>query len=354
MANYTKTVDFAAKDSLVSGDTNKRIRGSEINTELNNVQTAVNSKLDSSGYSLSTITGTLAINKGGTGTANTAYCNLASNVTGTLTVPNGGTGVSSFGGTNHLLATATANILTSIPSLATSVVVADGSGVIGFTQGLVPNRVLRSTGSAIGFSEVDVGTDVVGTLAVANGGTGGTDSAIARFNLDVPQRNGTDATGTWSISISGNAATATSATNATNATNSINCINVTGTVAIANGGTGQTTASAAANALGVNGAGQSWASFLASRAINTNYQNTTGRPISVSITLTLVTAAANNPILWVHTASPATSGVAVAAFTNGTTGNINVTVGPVIIPNQHYYQVQAAVGTSIVYWAELR
>jgi hypothetical protein len=59
---------------------------------------------------------------------------------------------------------------------------------------------------------------LAGTLAVANGGTGATTAANARTNLNVPTRTGGDASGTWSISISGNAATATSATSATSAT----------------------------------------------------------------------------------------------------------------------------------------
>ena len=46
MSNYTKLVNFAAKDSLPSGDANKIVKGTEINTEFANIQTAVNSKSD--------------------------------------------------------------------------------------------------------------------------------------------------------------------------------------------------------------------------------------------------------------------------------------------------------------------
>jgi hypothetical protein len=47
MSNYTKTVNFAAKDALTTGDPNKVVKGTEIDTEFNNIATAVATKLDS-------------------------------------------------------------------------------------------------------------------------------------------------------------------------------------------------------------------------------------------------------------------------------------------------------------------
>lgn len=98
------------------------------------------------------------------------------------------------------------------------------------------------------FRTIDA-VNLTGTLAVANGGTGATDASGARTNLglvigtNVPSPTGTGASGTWNISILGNAATATSATSATTATQ------LASTLAIAAGGTGQTTAAGAFNAL---------------------------------------------------------------------------------------------------------
>jgi hypothetical protein len=46
MTDYTKTVNFAAKDSLPSGDSGKIIRGTEFDTEFNNISTAVATKAD--------------------------------------------------------------------------------------------------------------------------------------------------------------------------------------------------------------------------------------------------------------------------------------------------------------------
>ena len=37
MTDYVKTTNFAAKDSLASGNPNKVVKGGEIDTELNNI-----------------------------------------------------------------------------------------------------------------------------------------------------------------------------------------------------------------------------------------------------------------------------------------------------------------------------
>ncbi len=79
MSNYTKTTDFEAKDSLPSGDSGKIIRGSEFETEFDNIATAIASKSDANNP---TFTGTVTID-GLTVNGNTVLGNAA---TDTVTV----------------------------------------------------------------------------------------------------------------------------------------------------------------------------------------------------------------------------------------------------------------------------
>jgi hypothetical protein len=98
MSNYTKTVNFAAKDSLSTGDANKVVKGTEIDTEFNNIATAVATKYDSSTSSISltsNVTGTLPVANGGTGSASGVPAAIV--LAGTLS-----TGAYVFGSTSTL------------------------------------------------------------------------------------------------------------------------------------------------------------------------------------------------------------------------------------------------------------
>ncbi len=58
MSNYTKLTDFASKDGLSSGDANKIIKGTEFETEFDNIATAIATKADTASP---TFTGTVTI-----------------------------------------------------------------------------------------------------------------------------------------------------------------------------------------------------------------------------------------------------------------------------------------------------
>jgi len=63
MSNYTKSTDFAAKDALASGNAAKIVKGTEIDTEFNNIATAIATKAD---LASPTFTGTPALPTGTT------------------------------------------------------------------------------------------------------------------------------------------------------------------------------------------------------------------------------------------------------------------------------------------------
>jgi len=56
VSNYTKSTDFAIKDSLASGNPSKLVKGTDIDTEFNAISSAVNSKADKANP---TFTGTI-------------------------------------------------------------------------------------------------------------------------------------------------------------------------------------------------------------------------------------------------------------------------------------------------------
>ena len=79
MSNYTQSTNFATKDALPSGDPLKIVKGTEINTEFNNISVAIATKAD---LVSPTFTGTPAAPTASAGTnstqiATTAYIDAA-------------------------------------------------------------------------------------------------------------------------------------------------------------------------------------------------------------------------------------------------------------------------------------
>lgn len=90
------------------------------------------------------------------------------------------------------------------------------------------------------------------------------------------------------------------------------------------------------------GRGQTWQDVTASRSLSTNFTNSTGRPIMVSVRGPV--AASNSVVLTV-------SGIAIGQVSNAAASSANLTVVG-IVPSGSTYQVTGL--TSITAWTELR
>ena len=69
MSDYTKSTNFAAKDALNSGNPSKIIKGTEINTEFDNIASAVTSKANANNAALTGSATAVNLSVSGTFTA---------------------------------------------------------------------------------------------------------------------------------------------------------------------------------------------------------------------------------------------------------------------------------------------
>jgi len=93
------------------------------------------------------------------------------------------------------------------------------------------------------------------------------------------------------------------------------------------------------------GWGQTWQDMSGSRTSNTAYQNTTGRPIQISVGWALSNVAE------IKVSSDGTTYVTVT-YTSYNSDYHDV--APIIIPDDHYYKLEGTGTITIGRWAELR
>ena len=195
MSNYTKSTNFATKDALASGNALKIVKGTEIDTEFNNIATAVATKAD---LASPTFTGTVTIpTLAVTGTSTlTGVATLASQPilssltaskpvftdaskglvsTGTLGADQGGTGVANNAamtvtGSGNFAYTRTLTGTTNV-TLPTTGTLATLAGTETFTNKTLTSPVISGTPTGVGVL-------TSGTAVASTSGTSITFSSI--------------------------------------------------------------------------------------------------------------------------------------------------------------------------------
>jgi len=160
MTNYTKATNFATKDALSSGNPLKIVKGTEIDTEFNNIATAVATKAD-----------------------------LASpTFTGTPTLPTGTIGVTQSAANNT-----TALATTAFVQAALSALYPVGAIYINATSSTNPATSLGfGTWTAFGAGRVMVGFDSGNALFDAAEETGGSADAVLPSHTHIATSTVTD------------------------------------------------------------------------------------------------------------------------------------------------------------------
>jgi len=244
MSNYTKSTNFATKDNLSPGNPLKIVKGTEIDTEFNNIATAVATKTDGAASStdnaiarFDSTTGKIIQNSAVTiddttgdivGTATQGVFNTVSttvNAFGAATTLNLGAATGTATVANTTLAAKAITASTTLAVTGTSTLTGAVTATAGVTGPITSSSATITGGSITGITD----------LAVADGGTGASTAAGGLNNL-LPSQTG-----------NANKYLQTDGTNASWDAVSLSTADITGTLPVANGGTGVTTSTGTTN-----------------------------------------------------------------------------------------------------------
>jgi len=250
MSNYTKTTNFATKDNLSPGNPLKIVKGTEIDTEYNNIATAVATKTDNSAAAITggaidgatvgattpatgafttlAASGTTTLAGALVGAATQSAFNTVSttlNLGGAATAVNLGAATGTATVNNTTLAAKAITASTTLAVTGTSTLTGAVTATAGVSGPITSSSVSITGGSITGITD----------LAVADGGTGASTAAGGLNNL-LPTQTG-----------NANKYLQTDGTNATWDAVTLSTADITGTLPVANGGTGVTTSTGTGN-----------------------------------------------------------------------------------------------------------